>query len=147
MFSNFEPNKSSLLARNAMGKRVLRQNLIAGNIANIDTPFYKARDIDFESSLKEKRDEVYHENKKEAKFVLAKTNDKHFDMLDYPQISGPSIFLRDGHMQRNDANTVDLDIETSELSKNAILLKSLDSANSKLNTIFKTVIDSSGRLS
>ena len=50
-------------------------------------------------------------------------------------------------MTKNDANTVDLDIETSELSKNSIMIQALDSASKKLGGIFTSVIDASGRLS
>ena len=35
----------------AMGLRTYRQQVIASNIANADTPGYKARDIDFETAL------------------------------------------------------------------------------------------------
>ena len=40
--------KAKPLMEEALNARALRQDLIAGNIANIDTPFYKARDVDFE---------------------------------------------------------------------------------------------------
>ncbi len=36
----------------ALGLRSFRQQLLASNIANADTPGYKARDIDFASALK-----------------------------------------------------------------------------------------------
>ena len=120
MFAGFSPNKSKALVVGATEARVLRQNLIAGNIANIDTPFYKARDVDFETALAQQKREIYKlgSEKNEPKLELAKTNEKHFDALElFPKAINPTIFLRDGHMARNDANTVDLDIETSELSK------------------------------
>ena len=37
----------------ALGLRAYRQQVLAGNIANADTPNYKARDFDFASALKE----------------------------------------------------------------------------------------------
>ncbi|OHC90606.1 MAG: flagellar basal-body rod protein FlgB, partial [Sideroxydans sp. RIFOXYD2_FULL_59_7] len=36
----------------ALNLRAARQELIASNIANADTPNYKAKDIDFSSALK-----------------------------------------------------------------------------------------------
>ena len=45
MFAGFSPNKSKALVVEATQARVLRQNLIASNIANIDTPFYRAKDV------------------------------------------------------------------------------------------------------
>ena len=37
----------------ALGLRAYRQQILAANIANADTPHYKARDFDFSSALKE----------------------------------------------------------------------------------------------
>src|ERR1035437_8549009 len=37
----------------ALGLRANRQQILAGNIANADTPNYKARDFDFSKALKE----------------------------------------------------------------------------------------------
>jgi len=51
--------KSKPLMEAALSARAQRQDMISGNIANIDTPFYKARDIDFESALIEKTKEMY----------------------------------------------------------------------------------------
>lgn len=39
-------------ARAILGLREMRQRLIASNIANADTPGYKAQDIDFSTNLK-----------------------------------------------------------------------------------------------
>ncbi|MBR8462108.1 flagellar basal body rod protein FlgB [Campylobacter sp. faydin G-105] len=140
-----QSSKSRPLVEAAMAGRELRQKLIAGNISNIDTPFYKARDINFEDTLREKANEIY--NKSGAKTLkLAQTDDQHIPMLDFPQSDKAQIFLRDGHMARNDANTVDLDIETTELSKNSIMLSALDSAYKANGTIFKNVIDASGKI-
>lgn len=146
MFAGFQVNKSTPLATEATVARSLRQKLIAGNIANIDTPFYKAKDIDFEHALIDKKNKIYHDKTNEPKLELARTNEKHFKALDFPEVAKQTIFFRDGHMQRNDANTVDLDVETTELSKNAIMVQALDSANMKLKGIFKSVLESSAKL-
>lgn len=37
--------------QNALNLRAYRQQVLAGNIANADTPNYKARDIDFQAAL------------------------------------------------------------------------------------------------
>lgn len=148
MFAGFSPNKSKALVVEATQARVLRQNLIASNIANIDTPFYRAKDVDFQTALVSKKNEIYGKNApKEPKLELAKTNPKHFGAIEFPSIQNATIFLRDGHMARNDANTVDLDIETSELSKNSLMIQALDLASKKLGGIFNSVIESSSRSS
>ena len=140
------PNKSSTLYREAVEARGLRQKLIAGSIANIDTPYYKARDVDFESALIAEKNKIYNNASAAPKLELAQTNEKHFAALDFPESAKQTVYFRDGHMARNDANTVDLDVETSELSKNSIMVQALDTSNMKLNAIFKSVVESSSKL-
>lgn len=140
-----ETSKSKPLVQAAMVARELRQKIISSNIANIDTPFYKARDINFEAELRAKADEIY--NKDNSKVLkLAKTDEKHVDMVSFPQTGISKVFLRDGHMARNDGNTVDLDVETTELSKNYTMLNAIDSAYRREGTIFKSVIEASGKI-
>ncbi|KEA45740.1 flagellar basal body rod protein FlgB [Campylobacter mucosalis] len=140
-----ETYKSKKLVESAMAARELRQKIIASNIANIDTPFYRARDIRFEQALSEKADEIYNRsNKKELE--LAKTNEAHLQKVEFPRSDMASIFFRDGHTARNDANTVDLDVETTELSKNYTMLSALDNAFSRKGSIFKSVIESSSKI-
>lgn len=140
-----ETSKSKPLIEAAMAAREMRQKLISGNIANIDTPFYKARDISFESVLKQKASEIYGAND-DKKLELAKTDEAHFAAQDFPRSDVSRIFLRDGHLARNDANTVDLDIETTELSKNSVMLTAIDSAYKREGAIFKSVIDASSKI-
>lgn len=146
MYAGFSTSKSKQLVEAALEGRVLRQKLIASNIANIDTPFYKSKDVDFESALIAKKNEIYSKNSGEPKLELAVTNEKHFPALDFPSNKQATIYLRDGHTARNDANTVDLDVETTELGKNALMVQALDSASKKHGEIFKSVIDVSGKL-
>jgi len=56
------------------------------------------------------------------------------------------VYLRDGQMARNDGNTVDLDVETSELGKNGMMFNALSSALQKDSLIFKSVIDYSSKI-
>lgn len=140
-----QSSKSRPLVEAAMAARELRQKMISSNIANIDTPFYKARDINFESELIKRADEIYNKaGKKELE--LAKTDKQHIDMVPFPKTGVSSIFLRDGHTARNDANTVDLDIESTELSKNYTMLNAIDSAYKRDSGIFKSVIEASGKI-
>ena len=56
--------------------------------------------------------------------------------------SKPTIFFRDGHLARNDGNSVDLDVETTELSKNSVMYNATIEALKKDASIFKAVIAS-----
>ena len=68
-----------------------RQKLVASNIANIDTPGYKTRDIDFQ-----------------------------FEFLSAVKGSGPNVVDVSGLAVKNDGNNVSLDREARLLSENAL---------------------------
>ena len=142
----FQISKANQLLVQGLNARAIRQDLVAGNIANIDTPFYKSRDIDFETTLIEKTKEIYGEGSKTSKLEMAQTDGKHLNGVSGFDPSKATIYLRDGQMARNDANTVDLDVETSELGKNAIMFNALTSALQKDGLIFKSVIDASSKV-
>ena len=142
----FSISKSYDLMSEGLNARALRQKLISSNIANIDTPFYKARDIDFETTLSKKAKDIFGVDN-EKRLQLAKTNKRHLEGVDFNSFKKPTIFFRDGHMARNDANTVDLDIETTQMSKNAIMFNALSSALKKDSQLFKAVIEASGKIS
>lgn len=147
MSSIFDTTKAKPLAEQALAGRNLRQDIIASNIANIDTPFYKAKDVNFEDALIEKANQMYgKENPNTKKLELAKTDEKHLAGLKDGASGFGTVFLRDGHMARNDANTVDLDVETTELSKNAVMINALSKALKRQGNIFKSVIESSGKM-
>lgn len=141
----YTTTKAKPLMEAALTARAQRQDMISGNIANIDTPFYKARDIDFESALIEKTKQMYPKNDiKELE--MAQTDSKHMGAYQGLDSSKSTIFLRDGHMARNDGNTVDLDIETTELSKNSVMFNALTAALKKNSMIFKSVLEASAKV-
>ena len=76
---------------------------------------------------------------------MAKTSSKHFDG-ETDEVTKPTIFFRDGHASRNDGNSVDLDVETTEMSKNNIMYKALVSGLRKESTIFRAVISASEKI-
>ncbi len=142
----FDTTKSKPLAELALKARSLKQDIISSNIANIDTPFYKAKDVDFESALREKAMQMYGKKSEVKTLKLAKTDKKHLSGVSHNTSSLGTIYLRDGHMARNDANTVDLDVETSELSKNAVMINVLSKAIKKQGLIFKSVLEASNKV-
>lgn len=125
----------------ALDFRSMRQDLIAGNIANVDTPFYKPRDIDFEGYLSR---EIAKENGalNPLKLALAHTNAHHLNPDENVQESA-TLFFRDGHMAKNDGNSVDLDVETSEMGKNSVMYQALIGALKKHKGIFTYALESS----
>lgn len=138
-------SKAHDLMNEALDYRAARQDMIAGNIANADTPFYRPRDIRFEETLAKKSAQIF--NNKEQALPMAKTNGMHLDATTIPGDLKPITFFRDGHMARNDGNSVDLDVETTELSKNSMMYNAIIAAKKKGTGIYKSVIDASSKTS
>jgi flagellar basal-body rod protein FlgB len=132
------------LMKSAMDYRAARQDIIAGNIANADTPFYRPKDISFEDTLAQKSAEIFKD--KSQTLQMAQTNGAHLGPIDSGS-SKPTTFFRDGHMARNDGNSVDLDVETTEMAKNSTMFNALTAALKKDSALFKSVIDASGKTS
>ncbi len=133
------------LMKQALDYRAMRQDTIASNIANADTPFYRPRDISFEDALADQRREIFAERSPQLR--MAHTNGAHFDAGSSQAPKQATTFFRDGHMARNDGNSVDLDVETTELAKNSTMFNALTAAVKKESMLFKSVIEASGRTS
>jgi len=129
----------------AMDYRAQRQDMIASNIANADTPFYRPRDIRFEDALAAKKAELLNESSDTLK--MAQTNSHHIAPQKEHASYKPTIYFRDGHMARNDGNSVDIDVETTEMSKNSVMFNAIVMANKKSGAIFKSVIEASQKTS
>ncbi len=139
----FEISKAFDIMQKSLFYRKIRQDLISSNIANADTPFYKPRDIRFEEALQEEVNKKFNIPSKRPKLELARTNPLHLEPRDIEEGSKPIIFYRDGHLARNDGNSVDIDVETSEMAKNNIAYNATIEALRKDIGIFKAIIDSS----
>ena len=98
----------------ALGLRAYRQQVLAGNIANTDTPNYKARDFDFSQALKE----ATAGRNTSVDLAMARTSSAHMagnsaDVLARLMYRTPSQGSVDG-------NTVDMDIERAQFADNAL---------------------------
>ncbi len=136
-------SRASIIADAALDYRAMRQDLISGNIANVDTPFYRPRDVDFQSTLIQKRDELY--KKHNTQLEMAVTDPSHMHSQKSVQARKATLYFRDGHAAKNDGNSVDLDVETAELSKNSLMFSALVSARKKSAAIFRAVLDASAK--
>ena len=141
---SIEISKAAALASAALDYRAVRQDMIASNIANADTPFYKPRDIRFEEALVAKKVEILHDNSHKLK--MAQTDAQHMKPKDEESSLKPTTYFRDGHMARNDGNSVDIDVETTEMSKNSIMFNALIAAKKKDGAIFRSVIEASQKV-
>ena len=132
------------LIKDALDYRAARQDMISSNIANADTPFYRPRDISFEDALAQKAADL--QNKHNDTLKMAQTNTSHLKPEAQKGDYRATTFFRDGHMARNDGNSVDLDVETTEMSKNSVMFNALIQANKKSSGIYKSVIDASQKV-
>jgi len=137
-------SKTATLVKDALNYRSARQDMIASNIANADTPNYKPRDISFEQALIAKKNDILKENSHQLK--MAQTDGAHLQAKEEVASYKPTLFYRDGHMARNDGNSVDIDVETTEMSKNSIMFNALVSALKKDSMIYKSVIEASQKV-
>ena len=142
----FNYNPSNKYLESALNSRALRQDLIASNVANVDTPYYRSKDIDFETALASAAHEEFENKRTTPALQLAKTNKNHLDPIDFEKELNPTLFYRDGHLARNDGNTVDLDVETTELAKNNTMYNAITAALKKNKLMFLAAVESSRQL-
>ncbi len=115
--------------------RAERQKVISGNIANINTPNYKAKDVVFAQELE-----------KTNQLELARTNKNHFAINGAGETQKYSIIQKKSEIEQNDGNNVSMDEEVSEMSKNNTAFEAIQSSIKKDSMWFKLMLDSSGKL-
>ncbi|HEY3985277.1 flagellar basal body rod protein FlgB [Cedecea sp.] len=104
----------------ALGLLSRRQEVLASNIANADTPGYMARDIDFTQQLKHAT-----ENQALAKssVSLSLTSSRHIEAKATP-FDDPQLLYRIPDQPSADGNTVDMDRERINFADNAVKYQS-----------------------
>ncbi len=122
----------------ALKLRGERTQVLAGNIANADTPGYKARDFDFSKTLASATQTLAGD----GRATLATTADGHLASarafgsdpgaakLQYRTVGQPSL----------DGNTVDTDVEQSRFAENTVRYEStLRFLNGQIRTMLSAV--------
>ena len=102
----------------ALSLRSQRQELLASNIANADTPNYKARDIDFSSALSGAL-----QRGSQPQGQLAATQPAHFNVgaADGKALpDGTPVLYRTVTQGAVDGNTVDMDTERTQFADNGL---------------------------
>ena len=124
-----------------LGYRGERQKVISSNIANINTPNYKAKDLVFEQELQKAQTK----NKDELKLTV--TNPMHISSFDDTDMKSthPKLVQKSGLKVQNDGNNVNLDREISDMAKNSVMFNALQSSIKKDASWFKAVIESSSK--
>jgi len=115
-----------------------RHKVISSNIANMNTPNYKTKDLSFENTLKEKissndlkltlshNNHISLQNSKNNNFEI-----KHFEVK--------------GLEEQNDGNNVNMDKQISLMSQNQVIHNAISNSIKKDATWFKLVVDASSK--
>ena len=100
----------------ALSLRAQRQQLLASNIANADTPNYKARDIDFKQALQGAL-----QPNQAVPAALRKTAAAHLDgNAGNGSVQGAPLLYRTTAQGNVDGNTVDMDVERNQFADNSL---------------------------
>lgn len=117
------------IQRAALGVLTYRQELLASNIANADTPHFKARDIDFRDALAGAV-----AGRKDASLGLSVTARGHLGGGMESRLAASTRY-RTEFQPSIDGNTVNMDIERAAFAENALRL---EAALSFINGSFKS---------
>lgn len=109
-----------------------RTSILASNIANADTPNYKARDIDFGAMLRSA-------NQQQAgRVTMVTTHQDH--LAPGAKSMQPALMYRNPLHPSLDGNTVDSHVEQAEFSENALMYQtSFTFLNSKVTGLMKAL--------
>ena len=110
----------------ALRFRALRNQVLSSNIANADTPNYKARDVDFGTALKGAREQT---------ISLTRTSDLHKQAWGTTP-NGAKVMYRVPTQPTLDGNTVSVDVEQAAFAENALQYRaSLTFLDGKIRTL------------
>lgn len=109
--SGFDPTIGAL--NTALNLRLVQQNVISSNIANADTPGYKAKAVEFEGALRDALGVGHQTPMKEgdARHIVHRATDP----------VEPAIYDDPNGVESLDGNTVDRAAEMAKLAENQLL--------------------------
>lgn len=118
--------------------RAEKQKVISSNIANINTPNYKTKELVFEDEL---------DMASKNSLNLKKTNVRHMQNIDLSSgLSNPRVVEVQGLLEQNDGNNVNLDSQMSEQSKNKVIVDAIQSSIKRDSRLFKSMIESYSKI-
>jgi flagellar basal-body rod protein FlgB len=100
---------------------MLRQRVIANNIANVDTPNFKRSEVRFEELFARELEAV-----KAPRFTAYRTNPKHFPITGpFSSEVTPQIVTDETTAMNNNNNNVDIEYEMALMASNQIYYNTL----------------------
>lgn len=135
MIENLLLTKNMSLLEKGLDTASLRNQVLANNLANVDTPGFKRSDVAFEEELKK----AIAGKGRLTGFI---TNEKHIPIGGSSKIGlNPKVVIDKTTTMRNDGNNVDIDREMAALSKNSIMYNALVQEISGEFTKIKSAIE------
>lgn len=128
---------------NALQMRSRRTNILASNIANADTPNYKARDLAFAEVLKDvnKPGAALSPHKSRLALsgsALSATNSRHIQKQ--TSLNNATVMYRQPQQAALDGNTVEKDLEQARFAENTVRYQaSLQFINSRVSGLIRTL--------
>lgn len=121
-------DKAFAFQEKVLALRGHRQQMLASNIANADTPNYKAMDIDFAAAMRQVQGAA-------GGIALARTSAGHLDGKGGGSLAGVKPMYRTSVQPSIDGNTVDTNIEQAQFSENALqYMSTLQFINGKIQS-------------
>jgi flagellar basal-body rod protein FlgB len=121
-----------------MNVLTLRRDVISNNIANADTPNFKARDFDFRSALEQATGLA--QSSVAGSTALARTQQGHIAAAGGVDTTHPALLYRTPTQTALDANSVDLDTERAAFADNTVRYEaSLRFINSQIKTLITAI--------
>lgn len=122
--------KNDQLIKSALEGLTARQRTIADNVANVDTPEFKASRVSFETALKQASGTV------DQPLKMFKVENAVAGPGEAPADLKPTVIQETDLGRRNDGNNVDIDREMLELSDTNVRFNGLiQSMNSKISNL------------
>lgn len=92
----------------------LRQKVIANNVSNVDTPYFKRSDVNFEQMLQQELEAS------RSSFVGYRTDPRHLFIGGGAEQAEAAVFKDEHTAMNNNMNNVDMDREMSLMAQNQL---------------------------
>lgn len=139
MFGDNSVGRSLDILHRNMDVSLLRQDVIANNIANADTPNFKRSEVNFESELQD----ALASERKTTEFTAARTHEDHINFhreIDYQSVR-PRVRLDYATTADNNGNNVDIEQETMNYLQNqmnyTLMTQSMSAQFNRVNLVLR----------
>ena len=129
MITQLTNNRYLSMLTKSVDNTAYRHKLLVNNVANVNTPGYKRRDVaDFQKALREAESKT--------SFSAKTENPRHiqFGSLSFDELRPRAVKLEQTSY-RNDKSSVDVDLEMAEMIKRS----SLSSLHSEIKWLFQVI--------